>query len=189
LYLCFIVFSCKTDPKAVKEQTFNQKEAMKTSIENTIESFIPADLSSINITKGDLNLDGLEDAILVMEEKKASEESDPQRVVYLLIGQNDGSFLLGANNSNVMLCKSCGGTKGDPFEGVTINKGYFSLEFSGGSRELWTRIITFKYNKEEKNWYIHKDNEVVTDTQNINDKPTLKHKTIQKILFQNYTTQ
>lgn len=46
---------------------------------------------------------------------------------------------------------------GDPFTGVTIKNGYFSVEHYGGSGWRWTRIVTFKYAPAEKNWFLFKD--------------------------------
>ena len=46
---------------------------------------------------------------------------------------------------------------GDPFVGITIKDGYFSVEHVGGSAWRWARIVTYKYSKDDKNWYLHKD--------------------------------
>ena len=46
---------------------------------------------------------------------------------------------------------------GDPFMGIKIKNGYFSVEHYGGSSWRWTRIITYKYSKQDKEWFLHKD--------------------------------
>jgi hypothetical protein len=40
---------------------------------------------------------------------------------------------------------------------IVIKNGYFSVEHYGGSAWRWTRIITYKYSKEENNWFLYKD--------------------------------
>jgi hypothetical protein len=57
----------------------------------------------------------------------------------------------------VVLCKGCGRIFGDPYDGITIRKGYFSIEHYGGSSWRWTRIITFKYDLKSRNFKLHKD--------------------------------
>jgi hypothetical protein len=56
-----------------------------------------------------------------------------------------------------VLCYNCGGVFGDPYEGLAIKNGYFSVEHYGGSSWRWTRIITFKYHDAKKAWYLHRD--------------------------------
>jgi hypothetical protein len=94
----------------------------------------------------------------VGEEKAPDADDEPvRRPLLLLLGQNDGSLKLAARNDYVVLCGSCGGVMGDPFEGITIKDGYFSIEHSGGAGWRWTRIITFKWSEPDKDWRLHRD--------------------------------
>ncbi len=68
-----------------------------------------------------------------------------------------GTFKVVARNDNTVYCIDCGGMMGDPFQGITIKKGYFSVEHCGGSAWRWTRIITYKYSKAENYWFLYKD--------------------------------
>jgi hypothetical protein len=54
---------------------------------------------------------------------------------------------------------SDGGILGDPFVGVTINNGYFSLKYYGGSNWRWSRTVTFKYDRRERKWFFYQDRE------------------------------
>ncbi len=117
---------------------------------------IPKDYSVLNFTKGDLNLDKFQDAILILKHKN-EDKNDYKRPLYILIGDSKGKLRVVAENNNSVLGYSDGGIYGDPFSGVTIKKGYFSIEHYGGSSWRWTRIVTFKYNKKKKNWFLYKD--------------------------------
>jgi hypothetical protein len=111
---------------------------------------------------GDLNKDAYPDVVLAL--KIAGEEAVPdpdghpaKRPLLLLLGQADGSLKLAARNDNVVLCRSCGGVMGDPFEGITVKNGFFSIEHAGGAGWRWTRIITFKWYERDKDWLLHRD--------------------------------
>lgn len=56
-----------------------------------------------------------------------------------------------------MQCRACGGTFGDPYNGMVIKNGFFSIRHYGGSTGKWTRIITFKWNKEISQFELHRD--------------------------------
>ena len=117
---------------------------------------IPKGYSVLSFTKGDLNFDEFQDAILILKHKDEDRE-DYKRPLYILIGDSKGKFKVVAENNNSVLGYSDGGIYGDPFTGVTIKKGYFSIEHYGGSNWRWTRIVTFKYDKKKKDWFLYKD--------------------------------
>ncbi len=122
----------------------------------SVLKIIPKDYEILNFTKGNLNRDKIDDAILIL--KHESEESgDFKRPLYILIGTKSGEYKVVGENNNSVLGRDDGGIYGDPFEGVTIKNGYFSIEHYGGSSWRWTRIVTFKYNKKKKNWFLYKD--------------------------------
>lgn len=144
---------------AIKHISFNK------AIENlpaTISKFVPEGYSALDTTIGDLNLDEFPDLILVLMKNGEDSTSDvvdhpEKRPLLILTGQPDASYKIEARNDNTVLCIDCGGMMGDPFMGITIRKGFFSVEHYGGSAWRWTRIITYKYSKADNNWYLHKD--------------------------------
>ena len=143
-----------------------------------ITQFIPNDYSTLNVTMGNLNLDSINDIILVIkkngEDTISNLDDNPERrPLLILVGQSDNTFKLVKKNDNVVYCVDCGGMMGDPFTGIAIKNGYFSVEHYGGSAWRWTRIITFKYSPEEKNWYLHKDG---GDSYDINDPDQVETK-------------
>ena len=100
---------------------------------------------------GDLNRDQYLDMLLILRDS-----SDEVRELLILTGDGK-TYSVVARNRNAVLCYDCGGIWGDPYEGLAIKNGYFSIEHYGGSSWRWTRIITFKYNKEKNDWFLHRD--------------------------------
>jgi hypothetical protein len=124
--------------------------------------FIPQDYSMLDTASGDLNLDSYPDIILILKKNGEDTTSDviehpEKRPLLILTGQADGLYKLAARNDNAVYCVDCGGIMGDPYTGITIKKGYFSVEHEGGSSWRWTRIITFKYSPADHCWYLYKD--------------------------------
>ncbi|WP_129717370.1 hypothetical protein [Pedobacter sp. SYP-B3415] len=127
-----------------------------------MNGFIPKGYKALNLTRGDLNRDAYPDAVLVLyktgEEKTSDVISHPEkRPLMLLLGQPDKSYKLAARSNNAVYCVDCGGQMGDPFTGITIKNGYFSVEHYGGSGHRWTRIVTFRFSPADKKWYLFKD--------------------------------
>lgn len=137
------------------------KEEVKILPEN-IKSFIPENYAVLDTVSGNLNLDNYNDQIIVLkkigEEKTSDVVDNPEkRPLLILIGEPNNKYKLATRNDNTVYCIDCGGIMGDPFMGVVIKNGYFSVEHYGGSAWRWSRIITYKYSKEENNWFLHKD--------------------------------
>lgn len=127
-----------------------------------LKQFVLKGYDVLDISKGDLNRDGYPDAIIVLAklgEKKTSDvlTHPEKRPLLVLIGQANKSYKLAARSDNAVYCVDCGGQMGDPYTGITILNGYFSVEHYGGSGWRWTRIITFRYSAADKNWLLHKD--------------------------------
>lgn len=121
------------------------------------EFFDKSKYTVLDSATGDLNLDEFPDKLLILKSKDEGTLTEVARPLLLLSGKADGSFVLAARNDSVVLCADCGGVFGDPYSGITIKNGYFSIEHYGGSSWRWTRIITFKYSKEKGEWILHRD--------------------------------
>jgi len=126
--------------------------------------FITKDYVILDTVYGDLNRDGLTDAILILKYKEEKVDSGTVRPLLILEGQKDGSLKLVERNDSIVLCFGCGGVFGDPYSKTVITKNYFSIEHYGGSSDRWARIITFKYDMKTKQYLLHKDTEEHTKT-------------------------
>ena len=140
-------------------------ESFKEEIENLpndLARFIPDNYAVLDTAAGDLNLDGIPDLILVLRKNGEDTLSDvidhpEKRPLLILLRDTDNELKLTRKNDNTVLCIDCGGVMGDPYMGITIRNGYFSVEHYGGSSWRWTRIITYKFSKQDNEWYLHKD--------------------------------
>lgn len=121
--------------------------------------FIPAGYKLLDATSGDLNLDALPDKVLVLQQLDADTTTmgDTPNRPLLLLGEPNRRYRLAARNDRAVLCSGCGGMMGDPYQGVTIKKGFFSVEHYGGSAWRWTHITTFRYAPATKQWYLHRE--------------------------------
>lgn len=203
-FLCLAVLvlgSCGSDTETETSNSFAQDSTTELVVntvfddvinQSNLNDFIPAGYSLLHSATGDLNLDTYPDMLLVLksEAEDTIESYDKQtpRPLIILLGQQDGTYKLGGRSDHVVLCGGCGGIYGDPYVGLTIKDGYFSAEHYGGSNWRWTRIITFKYNKDDSKWYLHKDG---GDSYHISnpDKVETEVKTTKdfgKVLFQDY---
>ncbi len=106
----------------------------------------------IDLTYGNLNLDTLQDVVVVAElRKEADTTGDGDRTVFLLIGTRSG-YTIAARNDEVALCHGCGGMM-DPYGGIDMGTGQFSIYNDGGSAWRWHNSATFTYNKKDGHWY------------------------------------
>src|ERR1700748_1748297 len=103
-----------------------------------LKSFIPPNFTLLDSASGDINLDGVNDLVLILRDTVEKMNPDANRPLLLLQGNSNGLYKLVGRNDNVVLCKNCGGIHGDPYEGITIKKGYFSIEHMGGTSWRWT---------------------------------------------------
>lgn len=158
-----------------------------------LKAFIPDDYVALNATTGNLNLDSFSDVILVVKKPNEKETSvvvdhPTKRPLLILIGEGNKKYKLAGRNDDVVFCVNCGGVFGDPFEGITIKNGFFSVEHYGGSSWRWSKVITFKYSAPDKNWVLSR---VGSDSFHVSDpnkvKSTVKTaKNFGKVLFEKY---
>jgi len=124
-----------------------------------VKEFIPKSAipSETHLYKGDLNRDGIEDALLRFKEINEPIENEH---FYILLGKNNGTIkmfdkdIFSFDNKNGMV-----------FDTVTISKnGDFSVKYSGTENSYGSyRIITFRYHADELGnnyWILNRDEEL-----------------------------
>ena len=127
-----------------------------------IRQALPAGYHVLAAERGDLNRDALPDWAVVLhrpDEQKTSNVIDhpTKRPLLLFVGRTDGTYALAARADNAVYCVNCSGMMGDPFEGITVKNGYFTVEHYGGSSWRWTRFVTFRYDPAARTWLLHRD--------------------------------
>lgn len=163
------------------------------NVTENISIFIPENYALLDSISGNLNWDDYNDMILVLKKNNEEQTSDvvdhpEKRPLLILIGEANNNYKLIERNDNSVYCVDCGGMMGDPYMRIVIKQGYFSVEHYGGSAWRWTRIITYKYSKEDNNWFLHKDG---GESFNTNEPEKIKEtikttKDFGKVLFKDF---
>ena len=142
-------------------QSFSQ-EFPQIITKDSLSKDIPSEYAMLDSASGNLNRDEYRDLLIVFKKHDESETSDVNdnpvdRPLLIYLGKPDGKYQLVARNDKTVMCYSCGGMWDDPYEGLAIKNGYFTIEHYGGSAWRWSRYITFKYSEKDSKWYLHKD--------------------------------
>ncbi|QDH71336.1 hypothetical protein [Marilutibacter alkalisoli] len=123
-----------------------------------VEDFIPAGGSLLASQTGDLNGDGIEDVVAVVDLPRDDEQSNdlPPRVTMLLIRDADGQLQKVTQNDALVPCAKCGGLMGDPFGYIRVEPGKFTVVIEGGSRQRWSAEYVFQHSVQSNDWYLQK---------------------------------
>lgn len=114
---------------------------------------VPEDASLEMSVSGDADGDGDADALIVVG-RGPSHDSVPRGLLILRRGP-DASLAEAAYGPKAILCRTCGGTMGDPLQSVSAENGELTLRFEGGSRELWSSEYRFRYAPESERWRLN----------------------------------
>ncbi|WNJ17059.1 hypothetical protein [Pontibacter sp. G13] len=152
---------CLSSSRPLLGQTESPDLQIPPQISSLVNAQMPDSLQVVNVTEGDLNRDQWTDFVVVFKPKPHGEEFDPWQegthLVWMITGRGADTYEIAAQSEHVALCTHCGGMMGDPFQDVAIKRGYVSFEHYGGSSWRWTRIITFKWDADTQDWWLHKD--------------------------------
>ncbi len=124
----------------------------------TLNDFIPKNWKLIDKVEGDLNKDNLKDIAAVIEytvDQKPDENADwsgQPRILFIIIQNNDGTYKLSIQSSEVILRSDMGGVYGDPFVGIEYNRGSIVISSYGGSAWRWG--FTNRYRFQNDGWYL-----------------------------------
>ncbi len=138
-----------------------QSAAQEPIVPDEVKPFVLPGYEVLDLKKADLNRDKKTDYLLIL--KIAGEDSlpadspdwDATRPLLLLTRQTSGTLATSAVSNELVHCKHCGGMMGDPYQGMTVKPGEFTLEFYGGSSWRWGEQVNFRYDAIQKNWFLH----------------------------------
>ncbi len=98
------------------------------------------------------------DYVLVLEklkpEKDASDFPINQRPLIVLIRDKQNKLSGVKRNEKMVMCSECGGTMGDPLEGVEVGDKTFTVNHYGGSGIRWSVRYKFNYSRIDKTWQL-----------------------------------
>jgi hypothetical protein len=105
-----------------------------------IRRALPAGYTVLDAAQGDLNRDAVPDWLVVLHRPNEAKTSDvidhpTKRPLLVFLGGAGGTYTLATRSDNAVYCVDCGGMMGDPFMGLAIKKGYFTVEHYGGSAQ------------------------------------------------------
>ncbi len=125
-------------------------------IDKEIIFFIPTGYTLLDAENGDINRDGLIDKIIILQLIKEGNASEEKRPLIILLRKKNGKLAEAARNDNIVLSYDMGGIHGDPYHGLTIKKGFFTVEHFGGSAWRWNYTSTFYFSKKIQQWLLYK---------------------------------
>jgi hypothetical protein len=115
-----------------------------------LSALLPAGAALGLVTRGDLDADGDDDALVVYA--PASANDDTPRALQVLLRDAGGRLHASSTSPKAILCRRCGGMMGDPLQAIRIGRGEFTLRFEGGSRELWSSEFRFEPARAAGGW-------------------------------------
>lgn len=138
----------------------SKKPDPENEIPSHVASFVEKNTEVLAVESGDLNGDTIKDFILVLERKKTKKDQSgfplDQRLLLVLIADQEGALQLVKRNEKIVMCSECGGAMGDPFAGIDTKQNSFSIHMYGGSAWRWDESLTFEYFPTESTWYLSK---------------------------------
>ncbi len=123
-----------------------------------VESFIPKGWHVHEKAEGDLNKDNLPDLAAVIEADKPVKnlketDNDQQpRILLVAFKQADGSYKLSIQSNESIMLSNEGGVFGDPWEGLSVERGSFLVRFYGGSSSRWGYAYRWRF--QENDWFL-----------------------------------
>jgi hypothetical protein len=141
-----------TGPAALADEVSSPE-----ALPQELRPFVEPGTKAIWLAKADLDRDGREDAILVLERLARTSEDgleERQRPLLIVLRQADGSLRVAKRNDRVVMCSDCGGVMGDPFQGVEAGPGTFTVSHYGGSAWRWTEDYRFNWSRKDRTWQL-----------------------------------
>ena len=134
--ICAALTSAQDEKKAVFDDSTLPKTASSTS------KFVPAGWSIESTITGDLNTDGIADAVIVFVHK-----AEGERALMIAFKNAKGEFERVVTAKDVLQCTSCGGMLGGEKNtpDIKIAKGVLIINTLTGSRESTDSTFRFRY--------------------------------------------
>jgi len=140
------------------------------NIPDELKVFIETGTKVLDYKTADLNGDGKQDYLLILEKQGLNSDSTEietgQRPLIIIIRKNDNSLYTVKRNEKIVYCSTCGGVWGDPFESISAGVKTFTVNHFGGSNWRWTNSFKFNYSRIDNTWQLVKVEESSFHTSN-----------------------
>jgi hypothetical protein len=123
-----------------------------------IMKFIPNHYRILKKTFGDLNYDGISDAIIVIHKIGENYSTAPKRPLMVLLKSTENEFEKVYQSENLIYTIEMGGVSSDdPFSSIKIDDGKFTIEHVGGMGNFsWIKSISFRFSEKDSSFYLIK---------------------------------
>lgn len=183
-YILFFLLGCNSLTKLkLTDSTSLVKEIQSKSS----SQFIPKGYNLIKEYSGDLNNDGLEDKLLLIELKASNKKDNSSKIrpLLILLAQKNKTLKEVSRNDFLIFDDEATAYGGDAFnslDGIKIENGKFTISyFYHIFNELSSQQFTFKYVKAKNNWFLIKHTfHSEMDTQGNVGNKTIMNKTYTK---------
>jgi hypothetical protein len=126
-------------------------------IPQELKPFVEVGTRVLACEAADLNGDGRQDYVLVLE-KQAENPDAPvevdQRPLIILLRDTEQALKPVKRNAKIVACSTCGGVWGDPFAGIEVGTKTFTVSHYGGSNWRWANSYKFNYSRIDKSWQL-----------------------------------
>lgn len=130
-------------PGGVMEADAASNTGGATAHGSELRSFVQGETKIIALSRGDIDADGREDAVLAVDE--STTDVHRPRSLLLLVRGDDGVLRQAARNDRILPCRACGGALGEPWIQLHAGKGMFELVTEGGTGVLWSNEYRFEH--------------------------------------------
>lgn len=109
--------------------------------------FVPAGTRPIEVVAADLNGDGIQDFLLVLEHVRADPDDDGDRDLLIILRQPDGSLVVARRSEGAV-------PSGDDFQDIQAKPKSFIIETYGGHSWRTSTRSTFTYSRLDRTWQL-----------------------------------
>ena len=81
----------------------------------------------------------------------------------IIVKQPNGLLQVKKRSDKVVLCSTCGGVSGDPFDSITVGPKKFTVSQEGGGRDRWAVNFQFDYSRRDDTWQLVRAEETTSD--------------------------
>jgi hypothetical protein len=135
------------------------------SVLQKLPRLVPKGYVILDTAFADMNDDQVADIIMVC--KRATEPADKCVLRPVIVALSAGkTWKLHARNDSAVLCRRFAAGDNDPFSGIEVGAGYFSLTHMAGSTWKFTKNITFRFDRGEKTFILVNDEGITYDKNN-----------------------
>jgi hypothetical protein len=107
------------------------------------DNFVPHGFEIIEEKIGDLDRDGISEKIIVYNTDDTTEDGIVRELQ--ILKKSNKKWTIWKKSRNAVLKSQGGGTMGNPFEGIEIEKGMLIISFSGGSSWKWSYKDKYRF--------------------------------------------